>query len=134
MIKLYVERSKSSSGKHMFRSFYVIIDSSCRKLEVTSKDLRSVKPVYVDGEAFEHHVEVPKGYFAVQLRFVRGLRGRVKGEVLVFNSDGTMVCRAVYRKLKIRVLTCSERVAVDLIKCICSQLKIPVKRYAIISR
>lgn len=134
MIKLYVERSKSSSGKHVFRSLYVVIDGNCRRLEVTPKGLRSVKPVYVDGEAFEHYVEVPKSYFAVQLRFVRGLRGRVKGEVLVFNSDGTLLCRAVYRKLKVRILACSERVAVDLIKCVCSQLKIPVKRYAIISR
>ncbi|MEM0505584.1 MAG: hypothetical protein QW267_07020 [Sulfolobales archaeon] len=134
MIKLYVERSKSNSGKHMFRSFYVVVDDKCRKLEVTPKDLRSVKPVYVNGEAFEHYVEVPKGYFAVQLRFVRGLRGRVKGEVLVFNSDGTMLCRAVYRKLKVRVLVCSDGVAVDLIRCVCSQLKIPVKRYALISK
>lgn len=134
MLKLHVERSKSGSGKHAFRSFYVVVDEKCNKLEVIPKSSEKVKPLYVIGEAFEHNVEIPKGYFAVQLKFIKCLRGRVKGEILVFNHSGALLCRAVYRKLKIRVLSCSDRALINVLTCICSQLKIPVKRYAILKK
>lgn len=132
MIKMYVERSRSNSGKHMSRSFYLVVDRNCNKLDIKPRASRPVRPLYVDGEAFEHEVEVPREYFAVQLRFVKGLRGRVKGEFLVFNSAGSVVCRAVYRKLKVRALGCSDKSILSMLTCVCSQLKIPVKRYAII--
>ncbi|MEM1983533.1 MAG: hypothetical protein QXZ63_07755 [Sulfolobales archaeon] len=134
MIRLYVERSKSSSGKHMFRSFYIVINRSCNKLDIKPRASRSVKPLYVKGEAFEHEVDVPNEYLAVQLKFVRGLGGRVKGEILVFNSSGSVICRAVYRKLKVRALGCVDKSIINILTCVCSQLKIPVKKYAIIKR
>ncbi len=134
MLKLHVERSKSSSGKHAFRSFYVVVDGKCDKLEVMPKNSRKVKTLYVIGEASEHDVEVPKGYFAVQLKFIKCLRGRVKGEILVFDSSGALLCRAIYRKLKVRVLGCRDNALVNVLICICSQLKIPVKKYAFIKR
>ncbi len=110
----------------------MVVDGKCNKLEVVPKNSKAIKPVYVKGEAFEHEVEVPKDYFAVQLKFVRCLRGRVKGEILVFDSNGRLLCRAVYRKLKVRALGCRGMGLLNIIACVCSELKIPVKKYALI--
>jgi len=132
MLRLRVEKSQSRSGKHAFRSFYFIMDSKCNKIEVTPKSTKAVKPSYIRGEAYEHEVLVPEGYFAIELRFVKCLRGRVKGEIIVYDFKGGILCRAVYRKLKIRFLGCMDKSVVNVVTCIVSQLRIPVKRYAVI--
>ncbi|MCC6022297.1 MAG: hypothetical protein QXH99_01380 [Sulfolobales archaeon] len=132
MLKLRVEKSQSRSGKHAFRSFYIVMDSKCNKVEVKPKSMKVIKPLYMKGEAYEHEVLIPEGYFAIELRFVKCLRGRVKGEIIVYDSKGGTLCRAVYRKLKIRFLGCMDKSVVNIITCVVSQLKIPVKKYAVI--
>jgi len=133
MVKVYEERSKSRSGIHMLRKTYLVVDMNCSKLSVAPTSRRSIKTSYSKGEAFEDEIKIPKGYFAVQMVFVRGLKGRVKGEIIIYDSDGNKICRAVYRKLKVRVLECEyPSQLLNIIKCVASLLKIPVKRYAII--
>lgn len=136
MVKVFVERSRSRSGIHACRKFYEVLDVGCGRLSVQPKSVRSVKPLYSRGEAYEHEIIIPSGYFVIQAYFVRGLRSRVKGELLVFDSKGNLLCRAVYRKLKVRLISCSDDADkyLKIIKCVITPLKIPVKKYAILGK
>ncbi len=112
---------------------YVIIDLNCNVLDVQPRNTRGIKPMYSRGEAYESYVDVPANYMVVQMSFIRGLRGRVKGEFMVLDSKGNLLCRALYRKLKLRLIGCSEADKyLKVVKCVTSSLKIPVKRYSVI--
>lgn len=136
LVKVFVERSKSRSGIHACRRLYVVVDANCRSLEVQPRGAKSVKTLYSRGEAFEYDIVVPEGYFVVQASFVRGLRSRVKGELIVLDPRGNVLCKALYRKLKIRLASYGSDAdkCLKIVRCIAASLKIPVKRYAVISR
>jgi hypothetical protein len=61
-----------------------------------------IKTTYSRGEAWLYNVNLKPGELAVQVRLVRGLRGRVRGYIAVYDSSGVEVYRVVIRKLKIR--------------------------------
>lgn len=99
-VKLVVEASKSRSGVHVERKLAFIVRGG-ELFEVGGVG-EPVKPVYCRGEARLYRVRLNPGELAVQVRFVRGLRGRVKGFISVFDSSGE-VYRVVVRRRKVRV-------------------------------
>lgn len=103
VIRLYDELSKSRSGKHAFRQLALIVrsDGSVERIEKPAIR-RSIKPLYARGSAYEIYVEIPEGSYAVQLKMVKNLRNKVKGVIEVYDRDGRLLLRAVYRDEKVR--------------------------------
>lgn len=99
VVKLVVESSRSRSGVHVERKYAFIVRGN-EVIEVRGGT--PVKPVYSRGEARVVEVNLKPGEFAVQVRLVRGLKGRVKGYMAVYDGSGVEVYRVVVRKLKIR--------------------------------
>jgi hypothetical protein len=64
--------------------------------------MQEVKPLYSRGKAYTVYVDVPEGWFLVQVHLVRNLRGHVSGYIEVYSSQGEPLLRAVYRRLKLR--------------------------------
>jgi len=99
-VKLVVEASRSRSGVHVERKLAFIV-SRGELIEVRGGG-ELVKPTYSRGEARLYKVNLNPGELAVQIRFVRGLKGRVRGYMVVYDSRGVEVYRVVVRKRKIR--------------------------------
>ena len=99
-VKLVVEASRSRRGLHVERRLAFIV-SRGELIEVRGGG-EPVKPTYSRGEARLYRVNLKPGELAVQVRLVRGLKGRVKGYIAVYDSSGAEVYRAVVRKLKVR--------------------------------
>jgi len=95
-------------------------------------DKISVKPTYSVGSAEVHRVLVPEDSFVIQASFTLNIKKRVSGEVLIFDSNGKLLCRAVYRKLKVRVTQGGDPLTTKLLKCLFDSLKLIVKRYTIL--
>ncbi|MEM2006628.1 MAG: hypothetical protein QXG17_01580 [Sulfolobales archaeon] len=131
--KVRVEKSVSRSGLHMRISTYFTISKDCIKVTSRVLDKAGVKPTYAKGEAYDALVEIPPGTFLVALDVRRNPRRKVRGDVTVYSSAGTVVFKAVYRKLKIRLIEChiDQSQAYSIIKCVVDLLKLPVKRYGL---
>ncbi|MFN4045952.1 MAG: hypothetical protein ACK4H7_01250 [Acidilobaceae archaeon] len=100
-VRLTIEASKSRSGLHAERKLAFIVRGGARLEEVRGEGVK-VKPVYSRGDARSIEVSLSPGDYAVYVRLVRGFRGRVKGYIVVLDSSGSMVYRAVLRKRKVR--------------------------------
>ncbi|MCX8195586.1 MAG: hypothetical protein N3F67_00655 [Acidilobaceae archaeon] len=107
-VRLLVEASRSRSGLHAERKIALIV-SSDGKVREASGETRPVKPLYAVGEAREVEAEVGEGELAVQVRLVRGPRGRVRGYVAVIDREGRELYRTVLRKRKVRPSRGDER-------------------------
>lgn len=125
---LVEEFSKSYTGKHAVRklAFIVSKDGGVRKVDC-SKGEEGVK-MYAKGWSRVCSVELKEKEYAVQIHLVRNLYGHVKGYIEVYDHNGNMVFRAVYRKLKIRRSHGHPRYA-WIVKRVAEELKLPVKRY-----
>ncbi len=99
-VKLLVEASKSRSGIHVERKLAFIVRGG-ELIELRGGG-EPFKPTYSRGEARLYRVNLKPGELAVQVRLVRGLKGRVTGYIAVYDSSGVEVYRAVVRKLKVR--------------------------------
>ena len=122
-----MEKSKSRTGKHAVRDIALVVKSDGTVVEAKPKTQYPVKPVYSRGEAYLVHVEVGENEYAVQVHLVRNLRGHVKGYIEVYNKDGTLLYRAVYRKLKLRYSKGDDQYA-WVAETVANYLKLPVKR------
>ncbi|MEM0340148.1 MAG: hypothetical protein QXN05_04525 [Acidilobaceae archaeon] len=103
-VKLIVESSRSRTGKHIEKKMAFVVSKDSVKAfdESFCIETELVKPVYSKGRACVISVEVSPESYAVQLRLVRNLYGRVKGYINVYDERGTLLYKAVIRKLKVR--------------------------------
>lgn len=127
-IKLVEELSKSRTGKHAVRRLILIVSKHKGVRKAECSDVKNSNKVYSRGWARECYVELGEDEYAVQVFLVKNLYGRVKGVLEVYRNDGTMVFRAVYRRLKLRRSIGDPRYA-WIIKVVADYLKLPVKRY-----
>lgn len=103
-VRLTIEASKSRSGLHAERRLAFIVRGGVELEEVKGEGVK-VDPVYSRGDARSIEVNLSPGDYAVQVRLVRGLRGRVKGYIIVLDSSGNVVYKSVLRKRKVRPST-----------------------------
>ena len=130
LVDVRVEKSKSKSGRHSvyYNAFIVSRDCTIRQPKLIKQ--QKVKPTYRRGEAIEAKAKPPDNIeeVLVKVRFVKNLWGRVRGEIEVYNNDGELVLKTVYRKLKIRRSKGDPEYGWA-IECLMDKLKLPVKRY-----
>lgn len=100
-VRLTIEASKSRSGLHVERKLAFVARGGAELEEVKGEGVK-VKPVYSRGDARSIEVNLSPGDYAVHVRLVRGLRGRVKGHIAVLDSSGNVVYKGVLRKRKFR--------------------------------
>ena len=126
------ERSRSRTGKHKRRCLYFVVDSSCNEIapQIVSKE--EAKGLYAEGESTVLIVRIPVNSFLITLDFRINQRGHIRGNFSVFDSEGNIIGKGVYRKLKVRVTEAVNEEVLDIIKCVFRKLKLPVKRYGII--
>jgi len=99
---LKVERTSSRTGKHLARSVVVVVGSGGRVKRVISEPTSPSRGTYSRGSSGTAVVELEPGDLAVWVRLVRNLRGIVSGRMVVYDSSGSPLLEAVYRKLKVR--------------------------------
>ncbi|MEM2021096.1 MAG: hypothetical protein QXP80_02575 [Zestosphaera sp.] len=110
------------------------MNKDCEKVDYSIVEKVSERPTYVVGSAELHRVVIPEGSFAVQATFTLNPQGRVSGEILILDSEGNLLSRAVYRKLKVRIMQGGNSLTLKMLKCLFDSLKLLVKRYGIVSR
>jgi hypothetical protein len=131
VLRLVEELSKSRTGKHAVRRMVLIVskDGSVRKPEGRGG---RVKPIYAEGEARLVEIsDLRDNEVAVYIHLVRNPRGRVKGYMEVYDRDGALVYRAVYRKLKLRYSKGNPRYSWA-VRIAAEHIRLPVKRYNLV--
>ncbi|MEM0014885.1 MAG: hypothetical protein QXS42_03765 [Zestosphaera sp.] len=131
-LELRVERSRSRSNLHKRTSLYMVMSKNCDKANYTVVEKVGVRPAYAVGNAELHKVAVPEDSFAVQATFTLNPRNRVSGEIIVLDPEGRRLSRAVYRKLKVRVLEGGDPLTLKMLKCLFDSLKLLVKKYSVL--
>ena len=126
MLRIRIEKSRSRTGKHAVRSLALLVSPEGEVAEPKPRIVNKVKPLYRVGEAYESYYTVPPGWFLVHVWLVKNLRGHVKGYIEVFDSDGRLVYRAVYRRLKLRRSTGDPSYA-WIVRRVAEHLGLPVK-------
>ncbi len=122
MVQLYVENSKSKSGKHAIRTLlYKVVDG--RLIEVKDEG-NKVRPIYKVGDA--KIVDIHDSGTYIYVRLVKNIYNRIIGEVLVID-DGFVMLKLKYRKLKIKRIE-GDIKYFDNVKKLFETLKIPIKR------
>lgn len=131
VLRVRVERSTSRSGLHVRISTYLVVSRGCVRVVPTETSKTPTNPTYARGEAYEVALKVAKDNYVIAVDMRRNPQKKVKGDIIVYSWDGNVLLRAVYRKLKIRVVEChvNESVAEELVRCVYNLLKLPVKRY-----
>ncbi len=133
VIEVITENSKSRSGLHKRRRLYFIVTRDCRFREVAPVRKDKAVPTYAVGEAEKHFLEVSDDAFIVVADFRINWRGKIRGDIELRSPSGEIIARGVYRKLKVRLVEARAEGVIDLIKCLFKRLKLPVKKYGIIS-
>ena len=131
-VKVVDEKSKSKSGLHHRRRLFFVINSSCKELRYEVKEVREEKATYAKGYLKILTINTPDNAIIIQLDFRRNPRGIIKGDIYIFDCKGNKLGRAVYRKLKVRLIEYSTASVLELLKCVFRKLKLPVKKYGII--
>ena len=131
-IKVFTEKSKSRTGLHQRRRLYFVINRECEEMNFKVVRRSGTKPLYVKGKAEEHQIVISNDSYVIQLDFRMNPRGRVVGDIMVYDSNGRCLGRAVYRKLKVRLVEGESTELINLIRCVFRKLKLPVKKYAVI--
>ncbi len=126
------ESSSSRTGKHKWRSLFFVLKRNCSEAGYKILNERRVKGRYCRGSAIIKELEIPDDAFVVKLDFCLNLRRRLKGRIIVTDSNDEVLGEAVYRKLKIRFKYLVSSEIIELVKCVFHKLKLPVKRYAVI--
>ncbi|AWR97756.1 hypothetical protein DFR86_09495 [Acidianus sulfidivorans JP7] len=121
MVMLYIDNSKSKSGKHAIRSLLFEVKDS--KIIEVKMEGRQVKSIYKLGEA--RVVEVNKGTF-IYLRLIKNIYNKISGKIIVI-KDNNIVLELNYRKLKIKRVN-GDQSFYDKVKSVLDSLKIPVKK------
>jgi len=126
-IILNIENSKSKTSKHAIRTLlFRIIDIENNKFEQVEQFniLSKTKPTYSVGESI--NIKLDKNNLYVYLRFLKNLRNKVYGRILVIDR-GNIVLELKYRKLKIKRISGDPKYYIY-VKNILDHLKIPIKR------
>ncbi|MEM0026118.1 MAG: hypothetical protein QXV93_02445 [Zestosphaera sp.] len=131
-LELRVERSRSKSDQHKRTTLYVVLNKDCEKVSYEIVEKTTTAPTYSVGSAEIHKVLVPEDSFVIQASFTLNIKKRVIGEVLILDSSGRLLCRAVYRKLKVRVTYGGNSLTMKLLKCLFDSLKLIVKKYKVL--
>ncbi|WP_440059722.1 hypothetical protein ACSU1N_00765 [Thermogladius sp. 4427co] len=124
-----VENSRSRSGKHVLYSNVYVYSRARGGFQppdnyiVSSTDS---KPVYVRGRARRISLKVEKGDFILYVWMVRNFKGSVKGFLLLFNHNGSIVFKAKYINGSLR-RSFGEPVYAWIIRLFVNQFKIPVR-------
>ncbi len=126
MLEARVEKSKSRSGKHAIRDIVLLVSNKGEIKEPRPRLQQATKPVYSRGEAYHVYIDVPEGWYLVQVHLVRNLRGHVKGYIEVYSDTGERLFRAVYRKLKLRYSDGDPQYA-WIVQRVADYLKLPMK-------
>ncbi len=126
-----MEKSKSRRGKHVIVRKVFIVSRHGEVREVSGPRLGAAEKTYSRGEAYRVRVEPGNNEVVVYAVLVRGLRNRVKGYFEVYDKDGVLLYRAVYRRLKLRYSKGDPNYAWA-VKLVVEHLKLPVKRYNLV--
>ncbi len=132
LLELRVEKSRSKSDLHKKTTLYVVLNKDCEKVSYEVVEKINTTPTYSIGSAEVHKVLAPENSFVIQASFILSIKKRISGEIMIFDSSGNLLCRAVYRKLKVRVTHGGNPLTMKLLKCLFDSLKLVVKRYKII--
>ncbi|BBD72714.1 hypothetical protein HS1genome_1103 [Sulfodiicoccus acidiphilus] len=122
-MELLLENSKSKSGKHAARALALEVRQDSL-VEVNAQG-KKAKPTYSVGEAMTIDVSKVRGT-VVYMRFVRNLKKKVEGEVVVIRENNVLL-KMKYRKLKLKRVE-GDSSYVELVKRAMEQLKVPVKK------
>lgn len=122
-MEVYLENSKSKTGKHAIRSLLYTLENG-KLVEYKNVKVKSkVPPTYKIGD--KSLVIIPdKGIF-IHLVFLKNLKNKVRGKVTVY-KDGNVVSEFNYRKLKLKLVK-GEPTYAELVKALFEELKIPIK-------
>ena len=123
-MELYVENSKSKSGKHAIRTLIYLVEGNNIIEYKQFKIKRKVKGIYSVGEA--EVIDLPNDKTFVYISLVKTIKNQVKGKVIVY-SKGEEKLRMNYRKLKLKLISGDKSYA-ELVKTIFERLNIPIKR------
>jgi hypothetical protein len=119
------ERSESRRGLHKRRRIALIIRAGGIYPATGSKS--PVKPLYAVGEAYEVFIEGSRGdELYVQIDLTMNPKKRVKGHISIYDSNGNMLIRAKYEKLKLRLSKGSSKYG-KLVEQVVKHLNIPYK-------
>ncbi len=127
MIRVKLEKSRSRSGKHAVRALALLVSEKGDVMEPRPRMTNRAKPLYRKGEAYEAFYNVPDGWYLVYVWLVRNLRGHIKGYIEVYDGEGRLLYRAVYRRLKLRRSMGDPRYA-WVVRRVAEYLKLPIKR------
>ena len=123
-MELVLENCKSKSGKHAIATRLYKYEGD-KFVEVKEyKILEKLRPTYTVGEAVK--VDVPSSGIYIMLRFVRNIKGRYFGRIIVY-ENGVASTEIKYRKLKLFTVYGYKK-HVELVKRLMDELKITVKR------
>jgi len=123
-MELYVENSKSKSGKHAIRTLIYLVDGNNITEYKQFKIKRKVQGIYRIGEA--EIVDLPDDKTLVYITIVKTIKNQVKGRIIVY-SRGEEKLRMNYRKLKLKLITGDKSYA-EIVKSIFERLNIPIKK------
>ena len=127
-LTLIEELSKSRSGRHAIRKLILVVSKHKGVRKAECIETEDADKVYSRGWARKCTIELSEDEYAVQVFLVKNLYGHVKGVIEVYRNDGTMVFRAVYRRLKLRRSMGDPKYA-WIVRTVADYLRLPVKRY-----
>jgi len=131
-VEVIDEKSRSRSGLHHRRVLFKVLSTKCEELKYVVVSAAEVKPTYAIGYAKKVKIRVPDDAIIMQLDFRKNIKGHILGDILIYDAYGRKLGRAVYRKLKVRLVEYIAPNLLELIKCVFHKLKLPVKRYGVI--
>lgn len=123
-MEIYVENSKSKSGKHAIRTLIFLVENNNVTEFKQFKIKKKIQGIYRLGEA--EIIDLPDNKTFVYITLVKNLKNMVKGKVVVYsNGDAKMIMN--YRKLKLKLISGDKQYA-EVVKLIFERLNIPVKK------
>ncbi|QIW24140.1 hypothetical protein EWF20_08295 [Sulfolobus sp. S-194] len=122
-MEIYLENSKSKSGKHAIRTLIYVIEGDNFYEFKSFKIKKQIQGIYRVGEA--QLVDLPNDKTFVYIYLIKNIKNRVKGKVIVYNN-GQIGLVMNYRKLKLKLIKGDRRYA-EIIKKIFDKLNIPIK-------
>ncbi|HWQ17437.1 MAG TPA: hypothetical protein VNL13_06375 [Sulfolobales archaeon] len=118
------ERSESRRGLHKMRRIPLVIRGE--KAIIADGSRSPAHPLYAVGRASEISLEPRDNELYVQVDLVMNPKRRVKGFIEIYDSEGRLLIRAKYEKLKLRLSTGNPRYG-RLVELVARSLNIPYK-------